>query len=81
MGGEEFAIILPKTPLDNALAFAEKIRESVAENTFSKVGNLTISLGVAELKNDDTIDTIYKRADLALYKSKQNGRNKVEFEI
>jgi len=42
---------------------------------------LTISLGVAELKNDDTIDTIYKRADLALYKSKQNGRNKVEFEI
>lgn len=80
IGGEEFALILPNNSLDNALTFAEKLRETIARNIFSKVGHLTISLGVTELKNDDTIDTIYKRADLALYKAKQNGRNKVEFE-
>ncbi|MFZ5944733.1 MAG: GGDEF domain-containing protein [Bacillota bacterium] len=80
IGGEEFALILSQTNQDSSVIFAEKIRKTVANNIFSRVGHLTISLGVTQFRKNDTIDAIYKRADLALYKSKQNGRNRVEME-
>lgn len=82
-GGEEFAILLPNTPLAGGLAVAENLRKSVANKRFirkdnnEKLQEVTISLGVASLKPDDTANLFVTRADDALYRSKKGGRNKV----
>ena len=81
-GGEEFAILLPSTSMNNACNVAEKIRKKV-ENSFHQVKeksiSYTISLGVSEsLAIDETIDKIINRADKALYKAKDSGRNCVK---
>ncbi len=75
VGGEEFIILLIKTDVKNAFKIAEKIRVNIADYRFGKVGSLTISLGVAQLKEDDTIESFYKRVDKALYMAKNSGRN------
>jgi diguanylate cyclase (GGDEF)-like protein len=74
-GGEEFLIILPETSLERACETAERLRKAVEAET----GGMTISLGVASLteslqKKDQLIDA----ADKALYRAKENGRNRVE---
>ncbi|WP_178862578.1 GGDEF domain-containing protein [Thiomicrorhabdus cannonii] len=74
-GGEEFMIYLPLTPIDDAVLVAESIRQKVAACDFSPVPRVTISLGLAEVTADDTIETLTKRADDALYKAKEGGRN------
>jgi diguanylate cyclase (GGDEF)-like protein len=76
-GGEEFVILLPATQLDEAGPFAERIRLEVETEQFKGIGALTVSLGVAELRSDDSIDMLLKRVDNALYQAKQNGRNRV----
>lgn len=78
-GGEEFLIVLPSTTFEDAKVFAERLRRSVEEHTFDIVKNLTISIGVVEFKTDDNIDSIFKQVDDLLYKSKNNGRNRVSF--
>jgi len=75
-GGEEFIIILPFTNLENALILAEKLRKKIEEHDFDGI-NITISFGVTELKIDDNADTLINRADEALYKAKNKGRNRV----
>ncbi len=79
-GGEEFAILLPDTNLENAINVANKLRLKVAEQTFilSTIEiNLTISAGVSEsLTTDTDVDDIIKRADEALYLAKKS-RNSV----
>ncbi|MEL1136301.1 GGDEF domain-containing protein [Desulfitobacterium sp. THU1] len=77
IGGEEFAILVPES-IDDALGLAEKIRGIVEGHTFKYVGEITISLGLAQYIEGDTMDTIYKRADIALYKAKNEGRNRSE---
>ncbi|MGE4272740.1 MAG: GGDEF domain-containing protein [Desulfitobacterium sp.] len=77
IGGEEFAIIVPES-IDSALELAEKIRKIVENHSFNRVGEITISLGLTQFLEGDTMDTIYKRADIALYKAKDNGRNRSE---
>ncbi|KUJ75633.1 hypothetical protein AVO42_10050 [Thiomicrospira sp. XS5] len=81
VGGEEFAIMLPDTHLENGLILAERYREAVADLTVDK-GRLsvTISLGVVQLQADDSLQSFYKRADRALYLAKQQGRNRVEID-
>ena len=74
-GGEEFLVLLPETTVVDAQALAERIRSEVAAENFDQVGPVTISLGVAQLWPEDTIDNLLKRVDLALYKAKQGGRN------
>jgi len=75
IGGEEFIVILPNTTKDKAYLLAQKLRKSV-EN-YKAVLPVTMSFGVAEYeKGDDTI-SLYKRVDIALYKAKETGRNKV----
>jgi diguanylate cyclase (GGDEF)-like protein len=78
-GGEEFAILLPSTSMINANNVAEKMRlkvENVSHQVKDKSINYTISLGVSEsLAIDETIDQIINRADTALYKAKDGGRN------
>jgi diguanylate cyclase (GGDEF)-like protein len=83
-GGEEFGIALPDSNQKSALKAAEKIRKEVEQTKFPNQenqpgGNLTVSIGVAELDpdKDDTNDLIEK-ADSALYRAKNAGRNRVE---
>jgi diguanylate cyclase len=78
-GGEEFALILPETDLSAAITVAETLRESVEHCSFQYGDNnvpITISCGLAEFKGKDNLDTIFKRADKALYKAKDSGRNR-----
>jgi diguanylate cyclase (GGDEF)-like protein len=76
-GGEEFMVIMPETSLDKAIILAQRIRKSIEKLEIHPVKQITISIGVTELKEDDTIETFIKRVDNALYKSKENGRNRV----
>ena len=77
-GGEEFAVLVPKTSLAGAIKVTEKIRTIVGTHTFKGVGHITCSFGVTELKQVDTIDSLIQRADQALYYSKDKGKNRIE---
>ena len=81
-GGEEFTVILPDTDLDGGTIFAERLRERVEKFDFSEVGDplfTTISIGVATFSEDEEIsaEAMIERADSALYRAKQAGRNMV----
>jgi diguanylate cyclase len=78
-GGEEFMGIFPETRLEEALALANKIREKVANSKFhyeNKPVPITASAGLAMFRPNDSIEDVYKRADKALYRAKQEGRNR-----
>jgi diguanylate cyclase (GGDEF)-like protein/PAS domain S-box-containing protein len=77
-GGEEFLIIVPDSSLKAALELAERIRKSLEQNMDSKVGCVTASFGVAEMRPDEGTASLINRADKALYKAKQNGKNCVK---
>ena len=79
-GGEEFVIILPKSNLEQALIFAEKIRNAIEHYDFKDVNKITCSLGLAQFHNSDTKIALFKRADDALYRAKALGKNRVELE-
>lgn len=79
-GGEEFVILLSETDLASAELVAERMRRSIESHAISYdmlTMKLTASLGVSTLRDDDTVDTFVKRADEAMYKAKNNGRNQV----
>lgn len=78
-GGEEFVIISPYTKKDKVLQFANKIREAVENYIFTNINQITISAGVTIYTKGDIKENILKRADEALYESKENGRNRVTF--
>ncbi|CEK14292.1 PAS domain S-box/diguanylate cyclase (GGDEF) domain-containing protein [Chthonomonas calidirosea] len=76
-GGEEFAVILPNTPADGALALAERYRTTIASENWS-LRPITISIGAASLTPEIQCRAeLIEKADRALYHSKQNGRNRV----
>ncbi|RKY83959.1 hypothetical protein DRQ09_09300 [candidate division KSB1 bacterium] len=82
-GGEEFSVILPKTEKESARIVAERIRRKIEETAFPgglEKGQVTISLGTSTMLNDeyDTPGELVEAADKALYKAKENGRNRVE---
>jgi diguanylate cyclase len=85
-GGEEFVILLPDTPLQGALTLAEFIRESIEGIRIKRVQdnavatNITVSLGVASYRNNESVSDFVGRADRALYESKRQGRNRVTSE-
>ncbi len=73
-GGEEFIVILPNSTIENAFVVAEKIRETVKNLKFQykdKTFSITVSCGVSQFKENDTIETLIERADNALYKAKE----------
>lgn len=77
-GGEEFLVLLPETDLEGAKNVAEKIRLSIESKTVSSLNlSITASFGVSVLKLDDKEDSFIARVDDALYKAKNQGRNKV----
>lgn len=86
-GGEEFSIILPRTRLDSAFRVAENIRQHVAskkvvnKRTGSSLGQITLSIGVSTYGPGDTLGDLVNRADEALYRAKDHGRNCVESEL
>ena len=75
IGGEEFIVILPHTSQDKAYILAQKLRQNVEE--YENVLPITMSFGVAGYEKGDDDTSLYKRVDLALYKAKETGRNKV----
>ncbi|WP_173982238.1 diguanylate cyclase [Magnetospirillum sp. SS-4] len=83
IGGEEFAVLLPETPLAGAVEVAERLRQAIAAIALPLGGDLpalrlTASLGVAERNAEETsVDMVLARADAALYRAKAQGRNRV----
>lgn len=77
IGGEEFAIIFPHKEDDDLLSFAQKLVAIVENHNFDIVNQVTISVGVAHCEKEDDKSTLFKKADKALYNSKDNGRNQV----
>jgi len=80
-GGEEFSIILPSTNIEGAEEVAERIRHAIAEHTIHFQGkeiSITTSIGVAVIDSkDERYEDLIRHADLALYKAKTGGRNRV----
>ncbi|MFQ3229027.1 GGDEF domain-containing protein [Reinekea sp.] len=79
-GGEEFILLLPQTNLEDAYIAVDKIRQRIESRPFhfqNKPVPITISGGVSEKLADEETSAWIHRADLALYESKENGRNKV----
>ncbi len=85
-GGEEFALLLPRTPIAGALAVAEQLRARVQQQRLRKKDSgeplepVTLSLGVAEWRPGDDAESFIARADAALYHAKRMGRNRVTLE-
>lgn len=78
-GGEEFLIVCPSTDLTGASHLANTLRSRIANLALDDSKPVTISIGVASLDTDDTqVSDVLKRADLALYDAKRNGRNQVK---
>lgn len=83
-GGEEFVILLPETNLESAKRIAERLRQSIMNEPFpTDAGALriTTSIGLAEAHNIDSLHTLIERADSALYKAKNAGRNRVMADV
>ncbi|HDT14596.1 MAG TPA: diguanylate cyclase [Firmicutes bacterium] len=84
-GGEEFAVIMPDTPIEKAIDIAERIRKAIEEHTFysgDTLINMTVSLGVSEYPSHGILkEVIIEKADSALYKAKHDGRNNTKIAI
>ncbi len=83
LGGDEFVVFLPDTAEAGAVALAEQIRTTLVagrlrrSQTEQPVENVTLSVGVAEARANDLLETLMQRADSALYGAKRSGRNQV----
>ncbi len=86
-GGEEFAVLLPHTSLEQSVVVAEHIREAVfskelvKRSTGENLGRITISIGIAEWRKGDTAAGLIERADTCLYAAKRGGRNQVRWSL
>jgi diguanylate cyclase len=78
IGGEEFVLLLTSTTAENASKLVEKMRKGIAAISLHFKGepvNLTLSAGLTETRTGDDVESIYERADKALYKAKNSGRD------
>jgi len=76
-GGEEFFLLLPEKSIDEAIALAERVRQTVEAHDFPAVRHLTVSIGVTSADAESNYQEIFIQADSALYEAKQGGRNRV----
>jgi diguanylate cyclase (GGDEF)-like protein/PAS domain S-box-containing protein len=81
-GGEEFIVLLPETPCHEAMVPAERFRQLIAASRFpmppeGQSSSVTVSVGIAGYRDGDTIDSVIRHADLAMYAAKNSGRNRV----
>lgn len=85
-GGEEFGVVLPKTALEDAKVVCEKIREAVStkrirnRQTGEEMGNITLSIGIAQFRPGEPLSDLIHRSDEGLYFAKGNGRNQTVLE-
>ncbi|WP_164970286.1 GGDEF domain-containing protein [Halarcobacter ebronensis] len=80
VGGEEFMILLPNTDIENGHKVCRKLLHCTQESLLvEEKKKVTVSVGLVEVKEDDTEESIYKRVDILLYKSKRNGKNQISF--
>ncbi|MFO7887795.1 MAG: cache domain-containing protein [Eubacteriales bacterium] len=77
-GGEEFLIVLPNTSLDTAYDISERIRKSISKISIDEIENITVSLGLTKYKSFEPISDFINRADKAMYKAKELGKNRTE---
>ena len=77
-GGEEFLVVCRDTDLAGACALAQKLRERIAAQDFGGVGRRSASFGVAQLADHEDVEGLVARADVALYRAKHAGRDRVE---
>lgn len=77
-GGEEFIVLMPNTGISSAFVLAERIRECISTHEFDGIGPVTASLGLAEYVPSGTREDWLDRADRAMYRAKDKGRNRVE---
>lgn len=78
-GGEEFLLVAPETSIEQALLLAERLRTAISSEKFvfeTQEIFVAVSIGVTQLKEDDTIEKVLSRADSALYQAKTDGRNR-----
>jgi len=80
-GGEEFIIICPESNIKGVIALMEALRLKISQHNFKSIKNITASFGLTLSKEDDTLDSIVKRADKALYEAKNGGRNRVLVDV
>jgi diguanylate cyclase (GGDEF)-like protein len=81
-GGEEFLVVFPRCDVANAVAIAERIRRSISGATVSTQTEeivVTASIGIAEVRYSKDANAVIREADNALFRAKQNGRDRVEF--
>lgn len=76
-GGEEFVIACPHTGIDGALELAEKIQSRLAQREFPQGVRISASFGVAQRRSKESLDQLINRADMAMYRSKESGRNRI----
>lgn len=87
LGGEEFVLLLPDTPMQGAREVAERIRRAIAggrirtRDAESPIGQVTVSCGVTQVLPDESVDDAMVRADRALYRAKQSGRNRTVLSV
>ena len=82
-GGEEFVILMPSTDATAAKVAAEKVRQTIETSPFnfqSHPVKITMSFGVTQVQKDDSVSSMFARADKAMYTAKQEGRNRVNIE-
>ncbi|MCB1722276.1 MAG: GGDEF domain-containing protein [Chromatiaceae bacterium] len=77
-GGEEFAVIIDHAAERDVVDLLQRFRQSVSEFTFPQVGNVTVSIGAAPITGNSLPSNIVDRADNALYRAKENGRDQVQ---
>jgi two-component system, cell cycle response regulator len=83
-GGEEFTIILPMTTQEEGVITAERIRAELKKENFSPIPdkkiNLTVSIGLAQYKNNEDIKAFVNRVDHFMYRGKKSGKDRICFE-
>ncbi len=76
-GGEEFVVLCDRCSQAGAVELAEQLRQVVAAEPFEELGAVTVSIGVAQQREGDDVAALIHRADEAMYRAKQAGRNTV----
>ncbi len=77
VGGEEFVLVMPETPVEDSLRLLERLRTTVAEHSFSHGRKVTVSIGLTGFYGSERLEGLMDIADKALYKAKQDGRDRV----
>ena len=77
-GGEEFVILFKNISIESARLVSQKLKDKIEENEHPIAGKITASFGLSEYVDGDTTESMFMRCDKALYKAKENGRNRVE---